>query len=503
MTIQQFIFQALGVSLCLASCTQEPAGIMIAGKVEGLTSEYVVLCRSQDRVSYTEWTETLDTATVDSSGGFAFQVAVGEPDLYQVCDQRGYPVFTEMYLTPGDTISVVVSKTDGKRKTVVNGARAAAYTYYDLLDSARQADKAFGLSYRDLATLDIDTVQTLLYERLGKERTLLRTHFGGHPEWEPIARHAKAQRDFSVLGSFYDYLEYHNYYTNDTFLYLTPEPSYYQFLDSIDLSDVPEYYTWEYPSFLINYMEDKVHHDNGDLPDSIFWENKLSLMFEAAKKYLSGTTRDAALFALTGEFSHALSNENCFGQIGEMESYFVENHTSADLLKKFQYVVRQFEVLKPGNPVPDLALPGIDGDTIRLSDLRGKVLYVDFWGTWCYPCLQELPHSLKLHETFEGEDVAFVFIGLESSGEQLDDWKAFVQGERSFSYAPFLEQRVYPGVHLLAEGQFGNPALDPFKINYAPTYMLVDGAGRIVSPRASRPSDPETEGKIREALKTL
>jgi thiol-disulfide isomerase/thioredoxin len=508
-----FYFYCMSANLCfspcliavllIGACSAEPATIRISGKVDGLKSDHVVLCRSKERVSYNAWMTTIDTAVVSDEGEFSFVANASEADFYQVTDMRGYPVFVDLYLEPGDTIAVTVSKASGTRKTNITGARADAYKYYDLLDSARQNDKAFSVSYQDIATLPIDSAQILLDERVQKERLLLRSHFDGKPEWEPVASLAKDQRDSEVLAQYYAYLYYHNYYTNDTFLYLIPDPSYYGFLDSIDLTYSPKYYTWQHPYFVVRFLEDKIKQDYPDIVDSVYWEDKLSLMFESAKKYYAGGARDAALLALTDEFSRAISSEKGFDRIAEIKNYFIENHTSEELLKKFQYVCAQYEVLTPGNIVPDLALPDINGDTIRFSDMRGKVLYVDFWGTWCYPCLKELPSSLELHETFAGENVEFVFIGLESEGEQVDEWKAFIQGEKSFSYAPFLEQRVYPGVHLLAEGQFGNRELKPFKISSAPTYMLIDASGRIVTSRASRPSNSETEGAIRKALKTL
>ena len=76
------------------------------------------------------------------------------------------------------------------------------------------------------------------------------------------------------------------------------------------------------------------------------------------------------------------------------------------------------------------------------------------------------------------------------------EWKEFVSGEGTLPWASFLEQRAYPGIHLLAEGQFHNPQLKPYRVNSAPTYMLVGADGKILRPRALRPSDPETENLI-------
>ena len=227
------------------------------------------------------------------------------------------------------------------------------------------------------------------------------------------------------------------------------------------------------------------------------------LMVQAAMKYLDGEGRDQAFLSITGEFAHFLRNDDFFDRLDSVYSAFEGHHTSESIFAKFKRVVEDFEPLRPGNQAPELALPGINGDTIRLSDQKGKVVYIDFWGTWCYPCLQEMPHSLELQEKFEGQPVEFFYVGLQSGDDQLTTWKEFVTGQRALDYAPFLDQREYPGTHLLSDGQFNNPALKPFKIRAAPTYTLIDAQGNIVRANAPRPSSSEIEELIQGLLAEL
>ncbi len=64
-----------------------------------------------------------------------------------------------------------------------------------------------------------------------------------------------------------------------------------------------------------------------------------------------------------------------------------------------------------GTRFPDLALTSPDGQPVRLSDLRGKIVFLHFWGSWCAPCQVEFPELQELHDILkEDEGVAFVFV---------------------------------------------------------------------------------------------
>lgn len=75
-----------------------------------------------------------------------------------------------------------------------------------------------------------------------------------------------------------------------------------------------------------------------------------------------------------------------------------------------------------GQSAPDAVLTGLDGKTFKLSDLRGKVVFLDLWATWCGPCRLEMPHLEKLHKEL-GDQVAFVA----ASSEDQPTIEAFLQ----------------------------------------------------------------------------
>lgn len=72
------------------------------------------------------------------------------------------------------------------------------------------------------------------------------------------------------------------------------------------------------------------------------------------------------------------------------------------------------EAPKPKKPLaPDFALPSVDGKTITLSQLRGKVVLLDFWATWCGPCRSAMPHLNDLYKTYRGRDLEVIGLSLD------------------------------------------------------------------------------------------
>lgn len=75
-----------------------------------------------------------------------------------------------------------------------------------------------------------------------------------------------------------------------------------------------------------------------------------------------------------------------------------------------------------GSPAPDFALRNADGQVVRLSDLRGKVVFVNFWATWCRPCKEELPDIEKLYEEKREQGLEVLAVNYQ---DDPDDARAF------------------------------------------------------------------------------
>jgi peroxiredoxin len=73
-----------------------------------------------------------------------------------------------------------------------------------------------------------------------------------------------------------------------------------------------------------------------------------------------------------------------------------------------------------GRAAPDFLLKGTDGSELRLSDLQGKPVLVNFWASWCTPCRQEMPEIVKSYDAHKGDGLVVVAVDLQENGDQVD-----------------------------------------------------------------------------------
>jgi len=85
-------------------------------------------------------------------------------------------------------------------------------------------------------------------------------------------------------------------------------------------------------------------------------------------------------------------------------------------------LVSLVNVIPAGPPELESAFPDLDGKLHKLSQWKGKVLIVNFWATWCSPCLQEMPEFVKLQQEFESKGLQFIGILTDDEADAARDF---------------------------------------------------------------------------------
>ncbi|MES2328604.1 MAG: TlpA disulfide reductase family protein [Bacteroidota bacterium] len=139
--------------------------------------------------------------------------------------------------------------------------------------------------------------------------------------------------------------------------------------------------------------------------------------------------------------------------------------------------------LSNGDMAFDFAAMEADGKTAQLSNLKGKLIYVDLWATWCGPCLQEMPAYEKLKESYK-DNPSISFISL-SIDDNKDAWKKNMQ------------QRNAQGLQWIVD----RAKLQPYNIMSIPRSILVDKDFKIVEMNAALPSSKTINNTLNGLLK--
>lgn len=130
--------------------------------------------------------------------------------------------------------------------------------------------------------------------------------------------------------------------------------------------------------------------------------------------------------------------------------------------------------LQQGQPAPDIDLKDKDDHIVKLSSLKGKMILVDCWATWCNPCLQLKPEYEKLAENNAGGDIIFVAL---STDKDVTKWKNFIA-----THPAPANVKEYVIVNDKAFSK-------AYQVQSIPRFMLIDAQFKLIDALAPRPGD--------------
>jgi len=133
------------------------------------------------------------------------------------------------------------------------------------------------------------------------------------------------------------------------------------------------------------------------------------------------------------------------------------------------FTTLQMERFTPPRRAKPFALPTLEGKTVRLADFRGKVVFLNFWATWCPACREEMPSMERLHREFKDRGLVVLAVDLEESGDAV----AKFMKEFGLTFPALLDR----------DGR----VRDSYAVRFIPTTYLVgkDGEllGRVIGPK--------------------
>ena len=129
--------------------------------------------------------------------------------------------------------------------------------------------------------------------------------------------------------------------------------------------------------------------------------------------------------------------------------------------------IARFLNVKVGAKVFDFAATTTDGQQIKLSDLRGKLVLLDFWATWCAPCIAEIPNIKKVHDRY-AKDGRLVVIGISVDADKK-------------KVPDFVKKHAIPWAQIALGPAHTNPLAKEFGVTGVPATFLIGRDGKLVA----------------------
>ena len=390
----------------------------------------------------------------DSAGVFDTVFVLKEPAYFNISRNT-------LYLTPGDDMTIKVTQSNREAEFSGKGAEANNYmkfrlfpkggSYLESGDNIREDFQATKALIDSLAAVRMKELNAL--KEVSDEFKKLET--------------ARIKAD--VINSFTSYASYSRMFEgakteeemqakwNEFSATLTPDivPLYKEVMDE-DLLDVAVVRD------VLSYLEDSTL--------TALWFKDITIPARTTELYATATIVDN------------LRNDASAETVGKAKAH-LQTMKSDDFKAELDSKIAQASKLLPGQPALDFEMTDKEGNVKRLSDFKGKVIYIDLWATWCGPCIQESPAFEALGKKHAGKDIVFLPISKDTTTKP---WLSYLDAHKKE----------------LTQYHSNDVALnDDWAIMYIPRFILIDRDFKIINAYAPRPSSEEISLVIDAALK--
>lgn len=433
----------------LFSCMDKPAtSVHLKGQLKDMGSQDVVVRYNGASSIVGDSRDILLHTDVD--GRFDTILELTQPEFYSISRNT-------LYLTPGDDMEVFI--TTSNKDAVFEGIGAEANNYMkgrlfpkggSFLEAGGNVKADFAMTKQIIDSLaDIRRVELKALKQVSDEFSALE----------------EARITADVINSYICYGSYAKEFDK------LPQSEVRGAIETYMKSITP----------LLNKMYKELTAP--ELMDVAVVRDVLSYQEEDKYGWFEGIVlplRTLELFAANKE-AGALRDEVSRATVDRVNQ-FIAGAKHADVTAELTHKVSQVSRLLSGQPAIDFVINDKEGNAMRLSDFKGKFIYVDLWATWCGPCIAESPAFEALAEKYKDKEIEFLAV---STDTQKSAWLNYLSGHDK---------------KLLQYNSTDTALKDGWCVMYIPRFILVDKDFTIIDSYAPRPSTDEAVAALDSLL---
>ena len=459
------LFLFIGVFLFQASCKEKskhytPTTTLIEGQIASSDSPVISLLGTEEI-----------KAAIDPSGKFIIQAELEKAGFYRLSLSNQS---IQLFIVPGDRISLIADQRTWHTSALFKGDHAKENNYLVIYENLKttlqpqdfqtfftQEEHDFIIAVEERTTLLNDSQQD--YQKKN----------GTFDEFFAEMISEEVAYDAAIMKMNYPF--YFEYLLPDSNVILSD--TYDSFLQNLEIDSEDNLMVPAYKGFLMKYLEFKTINDTSDheTTQNVKKFNSISKLFQ------SENVKNLLYYSLMQEILETSINDASL----VMDKY-IQLQTNAKYKEEITTGYNSWSTLLKGKSSPEITCVTATGKTVSLQSLKGKLIYIDIWATWCGPCLRELPYLENLQEKYKKrEDIAFVSIS-------IDDDKV--------AWSTMVKEKNMKGIQLHANTEMHEKIVNNYLINGIPRFIIINKSGNIWNANAPRPSSKEVLNDIELAL---
>lgn len=356
-----------------------------------------------------------------------------------------------LYVAPNKPVQIKFSSSNFLETLEFSPEQGAANNY--LLSKQKYFAEA-------IAALPEQTkkLSPLAFQEYMDEQRTQRLEFLGN-----FANENSLEKDFSEFAK----AEINYWYANQLLSYPWEHPlyhgldapmpvpeKYYKFLEQIEISNAAALPYEGYTFFLDQYFDYLLELSS----NSAFTEMQLA----------ESLLKDEVLEHYKARLLTIACKRGKAGEQEELIRQFLDSNSKVVYKKVVQAAYNEAIGLVNGTPAPAFTLTDTKGKQVSLEDFKGKIVYLDFWASWCAPCVMQMKNSTSWKTQFAEEDLVFLYVSLD---ENQKDWRRFVRSLRKGSQ----------DVHLIAGsgGIYESEIAREYFVKRLPNVFVIDKQGKV------------------------